>query len=108
MKKTLERNKNKPYPKVSRSLEEIRDQFKDENIMKEYGYDYENKSVFYVGTEVTSDYGFIVFKSQYVIDFIKNNIRPSLRKYLMDGTFDSLPNEYYQLVVIAIEHQNEV
>lgn len=108
MKKTLERCKNKAYQKPGRSLEEIRNQFQEEKIMEEYGYNLENDSRFYVGTKIAADYGFVVFKSQYVVDFINESIPPESRHYVMDGTFDSLPKEFYQLIIIAIEYQNEV
>lgn len=108
MKKTLERSKNKAYPKAVTSLEEISDKFKDRKIMDEYGYDHEKEAVFYVGTEIAKDFGFTVFKSQYVIDFIRNTIGRAPRKFLMDGTFDSLPKGFYQLIIIAIEYENEV
>lgn len=108
MKKTLERCKNVVYPKTVHSLVEIRKKFEDKSIMDKYGYTLDHDALFYVGTEETLDYGFTVFKSQYVVDFIKENIEPGSRKFLMDGTFDSLPTEFYQLVIIAVEHQNEV
>lgn len=108
MKKTLERSKNVIYPKIVHSLDEICKKFKDKSIMDKYGYTLDHDAPFYVGTEETLNYGFTVFKSQYVVDFINKNIEPGSRKFLMDGTFDSLPTGFYQLVIISIEHQNEV
>lgn len=108
MKKTLERSKNKTYPKTGRSLGEIRDQFQNHKIMEEYGYNLEHDSKFYVGTKIAEDYGFVVFKSQYVVDFIKESIPAESRHFVMDGTFDSLPEGFYQLIIIAVEYKNEV
>lgn len=62
----------------------------------------------YIGTVVKSKYAFTVFASKFVIDFIEKNIEPSSRKYLMDATFDSLPKDFYQLLIISIEYQNDV
>lgn len=63
---------------------------------------------FYIDTVVEKDFAFTVFASKFVIDFIQKNIDATSRSYLMDGTFDSLPDAYYQLLVISIEHNNDV
>lgn len=63
---------------------------------------------FYIDTVVKPHFAFTVFASKYVIDFINKNIEPNLRSYLLDGTFDSLPDGYYQLLVISIEYKNDV
>lgn len=102
------RHKNKKYPKDPRSVEGIRNKFLKQSIIEEYGYNLEKDEVFYIDTVVEKNYAFTVFASKFVIDFIEKNIQPSERSYLMDGTFDSLPNAYYQLIVISIEHQNDV
>lgn len=74
--------------------------------MYEYGYNLEHDSKFFIDSVVTENFGFTLFASQYTIDFIKQNIK--YRKYLMDATFDSLPEKYYQLLIIAIEYRNDV
>lgn len=101
--KTLRRHKNKAHPKASQSIGEL---FKDPQIMHEYGHNLERDSKFYIDSVEAQDYGFTLFASQYTIDFFKQNIKH--RKYLMDATFDSLPESYYQLLVIAIEYRNDV
>lgn len=108
MKKTLSRYKNKIYPKVPDSIENIREKFEDMKIMEKYGYNLESDSKFYIDTVVTSHYSFTVFASKFVIDFIEKNIEPASRKFLMDATFDSLPKDFYQLLIISIEYQNDV
>lgn len=108
MKKTLQRCKNKTYPKTGHSLEEIRDQFNNRKIMEEYGYNLELDAKFYVGTKIATNYGFVVFKSQHIVDFIMESIPAGSRHFVMDGTFDSLPKGFYQLIIIAVEYQNEV
>lgn len=57
---------------------------------------------------ITPNYEFTIFASQFVMSFIQQNIRPGDRNYLMDGTFDSLPNGFYQLLIIALEYENDV
>lgn len=108
MKKTLERHKNKSRPHVPCSIEDIATTFEDPRILKEYGYNMEGDAEFYIDTVIAKDYAFTVFASKYVIDYIKKNIEPEFRQYLMDGTFDSLPKEYYQLLIISIEHKHDV
>lgn len=108
MKKTLERCKNTTHPTTDHTLNDICEKFKQIKIMEKYGYDSEGREKFYVGTEITTNYGFTVFKSQYVVNFIKAKIIPTSRRYMMDGTFDSLPKGFYQLIIIAVEYHNEV
>lgn len=108
MKKTLSRRKNQEYPKIPTSIENIGIQFKNPKIMEKYGYNLENDAKFYVDTILELDYAFTVFASTFVIDFIKENIQPNSRNYLMDATFDSLPNGFYQLLIISIEYRNDV
>lgn len=76
--------------------------------MEKYGHTFDGDSKFYFGTEIQKDFAFTVFASEFVINFVKNNITPRRRRYLMDGTFDSLPKGYYQLLIICIEYANDV
>lgn len=82
--------------------------FEIPEIREKYGYTYDGDAPLYVGCEVNDQYAFAIFKSQFVIDQIKANILPADRKYLMDGTFDCIPKEFYQLVIISIEYKNDV
>lgn len=76
--------------------------------MNKYGYSYELDGKFYIDTVLSPNYEFTVFASDYVINFIRENIAPASRRYQMDGTFDSLPSGFYQLLIISIEYQNDV
>lgn len=96
------------YPKKPDLVEDIGRRFEERNIMEKYGYNYENDGKFYIDTVVAPDHAFTVFASKFVIDFIEKNMEPKSRNYLMDATFDSLPKEYYQLLIISIEYQNDV
>lgn len=108
IKQTLLRHKNKKYPKDPGTVNGIRETFLQEEIFKEYGSNLEGDEDFYIDIIVEEDFAFTIFASKFVIDFIEKNIAPSSRTYLMDGTFDSLPNAYYQLLVISIEYNNDV
>lgn len=108
MQKTLQRNKNMVYPRDPKTFENIRNRFKERNILDAYGYDMDDESRFYIDTVIASDYAFTIFASMYVINYIKEHIPPGARQYLMDGTFDSLPAGFYQFLTISIEHHNDV
>lgn len=104
----MRRHKTKVYSGVPKSIVELRDKFSQPEIMQKYGYTLDGKSPFYAGTVVKPGFAFTVFASQYAMDFIQKNIPPGSRRYLMDGTFDSLPNDFYQLLIIGIEYRNAV
>ena len=78
------------------------------HIMEQYGFNLERDGKFYIETVIEDHYAFTVFASKFVIDFIQEQIQPNKRHYLMDGTFDSLPSEYYQLLILSIEYENDV
>lgn len=48
------------------------------------------------------------FCSYFVKEFIEQNIPIGSRLFLMDGTFDKLPLNYYQLLIIAVEFRGDV
>lgn len=108
MRRTLLRHKNPTHPAGPESVDGIRDIFKQDNIMEKYGYTLDNDARFYAGTVSKTKYGFTVFASQNIINFIQTNIEPKSRRYLMDGTFNKLPSPFYQLLIISIEYQNDV
>lgn len=108
VKKTLQRHKNIEYPKIPRTILEIRDEFKKPVILNKYGFNFGNDAKFYVGTVVSPNHGFSVFASEFVIKFIQNNIPPASREYIMDGTFDKISKQFYQMLTITIAYQNDV
>lgn len=108
VKRTLLRKKNPQYPKIPKSIEEFKKEILKPEVMSKFGYSYDGDSRFYVDTVVSPDYDFIIFCSQYVIDFITEKIPPEERYYMMDGTFNSIPREYYQLLMISVEYRNDV
>lgn len=108
MKKTLERSKSANYPQIPKSIPDIKGAFTKPDIMNKYGLTLDSDNYFYVDTILAEDFEFTVFASHFIIDFIEKNIEPKSRNFLMDGTFGSLPNNFYQLLIIAIEYQNKV
>lgn len=108
IKQTLNRQKNIRHPRIPDSISAIRDEFSKPDIIEKYGYTLDGDTRFYIDTVVEHDFAFTIFASKYVIDFIENKIDPKSRNYLMDGTFNSLPSEFYQLLIISIEYQNDV
>lgn len=108
VKRTLLRRKNPQYPKLPKTFLEFKNMIIKPEYMSKYGYTHDGESRFYIDTVVTPDYEFIVFASHHTINFIKSNIPPESRNYVADGTFNSLPLGSYQLLIIAIEFQNDV
>lgn len=108
MKRTIARKKNKKYPKIPKSIKELQEEFLKPKILNDYGYNYDGDAEFYLGCSITEDYGFVVFYSDFVANFIKENIPVGSRYYLMDGTFASLPDGIYQLLTISIAYENNV
>lgn len=110
MRPTLERCKSAKYPKKPTNIDEICKSFSDSKIREKYGLTLDGDADFYIDTVQHHDHAFTIYASKFVIEFIKKNIPPESRHYLMDGTFDSipLPAEFYQLLIITIEYQNDV
>lgn len=108
LKRRLMRLKNKKYPKRPLSNEQARDMLKLPDIATEYGRTLDKHDRFYTDTIVTPNHAFHMFVSYTTVEFIKNNIPPNERFYLMDGTFKIIPRNFNQVLVIAIEYQNDV
>lgn len=108
MKLTIARKKNKKYPKIPQSLQEVQSEFSKPEILNKFGYNLDGDAKFYLGSCITEEYQFIVFYSDFVANFIRENIPVGSRYYLMDGTFDSLPKGVYQLLTISIAYENNV
>lgn len=107
VKRSMTNWKSINYPKKPNSIEEIQRVFCDPNIIEKYGSTH-NGEAFYIDTIIARDYKFTIFASPNTIEFIEKNIAPESSRYLMDGTFDSLPKGYKQLLIISIEFQNDV
>lgn len=107
MKRTLIRHKIKKYPKIPKTLIEIKDELNSpENA--EFGRTRDGKDLLYIDTVIEKQYSFAVFASKKVIDLVEEYINPQERNYLMDGTFRVVPAMFYQLFIISIEYANDV
>lgn len=108
--KSVERSltcwKNEKHPKIPSSIAELHREFKKPEIIEKYGNTYESNEKFYINTILSPTYDYTLFASPFVMKFIEENIND--RRYLMDGTVDSLPKGYYQLLIVSIEYQHNV
>lgn len=104
--RNFHRWKTESRPKIPSSIKELESAFKTPEIINKYGQSYEGDGKFYIGTVLSPECDFTVFASPFVMKFIEENIND--RRYLMDGTFDSLPKGFYQMLVISIEYQDDV
>lgn len=99
----------KKYPKRPSTDEELKAAFANKDTFEEYGLTLDGKRSFYAGSKVKEGrYAFHVFASLGIIDLVKKHIPPNKRKYLVDGTFKIVPRRFRQLLIIAIEYNNDV
>lgn len=108
MKRQLNRIKNGPLPNIPSDHKELRELFRNGEIIEKYGFSLDQISKFYVDTVVDEQHSFCIFQSAAIISFIEKNIEPCNRHYLLDGTFSCVPRGFYQLLVICIEYRNDV
>lgn len=87
---------------------EIQNEFKKSEVSNKYSVNFEMDTKFYIGTAVPLNHTFSVFASEFVINYIRENIPPASRPYIMHGTFDSLPEQFYQMFTITIAHKNNM
>lgn len=106
--RSLRRFKTKPYPTVPKTRLELQQTLNRSAVIRDHGYNLDGTARLYVDTVLTEDYVFTIFASNDIIKIIKQNIEPMKRKYLLDGTFKVVPNQFYQLLIIAIEFKNDV
>lgn len=108
MVRTLRRLKKEPYPKVPKDIYEIHDSMMLPDNREKFGLTLDNKNDLYTGTVIFDKDGFMLFKSQKNIDFVKQHIEGGQRNYLLDGTFKIVPNQFSQLLIICFEYKNNV
>lgn len=104
--RSLHRWKNDQHPKIPNSIQELQSAFEKPEIIDKYGSTYEGNGKFYINTILSPKCDFTVFASPFIMKFIEENIKD--RRYLMDGTFDSLPKGFYQMLIISIEYKDDV
>lgn len=104
----LYRLRDKQYPERPSTDEALKDAFGKADIFVEYGRTLDKRRPLYAGSVVKRNYAFHAFASFGVVDLIKKHIPPNERKFLMDGTFKIVPRRFRQLLIIAIEYNNDV
>lgn len=105
---TLHRLKNEKYPEIPKSHQQIKELLEKPENLEKYGMTLTKKKPFYIGSVVNEKFSFFVFASLLTIEFIKEHIKVGQRFYLMDGTFQTAPRNFYQTLIISIEYKNDV
>lgn len=108
MNRQLNRIKTKPRPKIPTNSMQIFELFRRPDIIKEHGYTLDGSARLYVDTVITEKYSFCIFASFTIISIVRHNIDPEQRRYLVDGTFKTVPRMFYQLLILSIEFKNDV
>lgn len=104
----LIRLKNKEYPRLPHSNEDIVKELKTPHVFEKFGKTLDNQRNLYVDSVVSESYSFHVFASLAVLDTIRKYIPAGQRFYSMDGTFNVIPRLVNQLLIISIEYKNIV
>lgn len=104
--RSLHRWKNDERPKIPGSIIELQSEFRKPETLNRYGSTYEGDGKFYINTITSEKCDFTVFASPFVLKFIEEHIKD--RRYLMDATFDKLPEGFYQMLIISIEYEKDV
>lgn len=67
-----------------------------------------DKEEFYKDTIIEKNFAYTIFQSKGICNFVES-LPVSQRKYLLDGTFQSVPRgDYQQLLIIYIEYCDHV
>lgn len=105
---TLNRHKNKDLANSPNSVEEMEAAFKRAATLERYGHSLgDPKRLLYRGTVCQPSYGFSVFASGVVLEYIERTQNP--QHYHIDGTFGVVPRcGFRQLLVIHLAIQNHV
>lgn len=112
MRRNLIRIRNGIMPASPTTPQEISENFKKEEIMREYGMTISTPTTestpFFRGVIVEHDFAYCIFASQRIIDEI-NHLPEESRHYFMDGTFKVVPfGKFNQLLIIYIEFFQKV
>lgn len=105
--------RNKKHPKLPKletneNVLELHRKYKhlldEESMRKEYGRTLDDRHKLYFGSVVKSVFAFHVFVSTIVIDMIKDHITSEKQQKL----FSVVPRKLNQLLIIAVEYNNDV
>lgn len=108
MKRHLDRVKNAKHPMCPKTIGELKELFKKQDILESYGYNLKATERLYIDTIVDESFAFSLFASFSIMKFITEHIDPTSRNYLIDGTFSRTPRLFYQILIISIEYKNDV
>lgn len=105
---TINRIKKKQYPALPHHLREVEKFFKDDKSIECFGKALTNNNKFYFDTKVGNNFAHQIYGSMATIKFVEENINACARNYVLDGTFQIVPKPFKQVLIISIEHNNNV
>lgn len=96
---TISRLKAKEYPKLHKTLQEVKNAFEEDESVKSFKTTLTNRDQFYFDTQIDEGFGYQIYASTATIKFIEDNIDAESRNYLMDGTFRIVPKPFKQCLI---------
>lgn len=113
MARNLYRYKSADLPPSPQTAAELQIAFENAATFERFGRSWvspgETASDFFRGVHVGTEFSYVVFASQKIIELIEKNIVVDRRKYMMDATFKICPyGEFTQFLVIHIEYIESV
>lgn len=107
MKRQLYRIRNNGIPKSPYTPLEIKEMFENDAIFKEYAVSKHVNKPFYRDTIIEDDFSYTILISPTIADIIAK--KPNGRRYLLDGTFKTVPCcGYKQLLIIHYYYMERV
>lgn len=99
MRRQLQRIRNDGMPKNPNTPQELKLMFDEDNFFSEFGKSKHIDKPFYRGTVIENDFSYAIFVSPTISEIIGK--KPNDRRYLIDGTFRTVPScGYKQLLVV--------
>lgn len=107
MRRQLQRIRNDGMPQNPNTPQELKLMFDEEHIFAEYGKSKHIDKPFYRETIIEDGFSYAVFISPTISEIIQK--KPDARRYLIDGTFKTVPScGYKQLLVIHYHYADHV
>lgn len=109
MERNLYRIHRNVMPQAPKTPEEIINMFAQQNIKDTFGMSLgEIKEEFHKDTIIEKNFAYTIFQSKRICNFVET-LPVSQRKYMLDGTFQSVSRgTYQQLLIIYIEYCDHV
>lgn len=111
MRRQLFKIRQDKMPKNPNDVVDIIGNFKNEEILKEFGMSrYEKDKSFYLDSVITNDFSYTLFVSPTISKSIQSLSSSEPRNYIMDATFNVLPRSktLKQLLIIHFIHADHV